>query len=93
MTVQLNSANGGCPAAVDMFSDAGSVWHLGLGMLAGSDLVTPSEKVMLFAAFTGYQVSQAESGETWCRIGGEFIEFALGMLLGTQAKGLWRTAA
>jgi hypothetical protein len=45
---------------------------------------------MLFAAFTGYQISQAGSGEPWSRIGGEFIEFALGMLLGSQ---LWRIAA
>lgn len=92
MTFLLNNESvktGGYPASVELFAGPGSIAHLLFGMVAGSDAVTPKESVMMLAAFTGYQVSQAQSGEPWTRTGGEFLEFALGMLLGSQAKWLW----
>jgi hypothetical protein len=55
-------------------------------MLAGSEVLTPKQAVLLLAAFTGYQLSQAQSGEPWSSTGGEFIEFALGM----AASMAWR---
>src|SRR5215471_1917742 len=71
---------GGFPAQVKLFDGVGSIAHMLFGFLAGSDVVTPKESVMMLAAFIGYQVSQAQSGEPWSRTGGEFLEFALGML-------------
>ena len=65
------------PASVDLFTDSMSLVHVGLGMLAGS--LPPEYSVLILAAFIGYQVSQATTGEPWTRTGGEFIEFALGM--------------
>lgn len=83
-TLTLNNESvktGGYPATVELFAGPGSITHFLVGMLAGSDILTPKASVMLLAAFTGYQVSQAQSGEPWSRTGGEFIEFAIGMLL------------
>lgn len=78
--------NAGCeptasPANVELFTDAGSLAHVGLGALAASQYFTPKDALALFAGFAGYQVSQAQAGEPWPRIAGELIEFGLGMLL------------
>jgi hypothetical protein len=92
MTLLLNHESvqtGGHPASVELFADSGSIVHLLFGMLAGSYMVAPKDSVLMLAAFTGYQVSQAQSGESWSRTGGEFLEFAIGMLLGSQARGIW----
>lgn len=73
-------ATGGYPSEVTVFDGPGSIAHVLFGFLAGSNVVTPKEAVMMLAAFAGYQVSQAQSGEPWSRTGGEFLEFALGMM-------------
>ena len=84
MTWLLNeggAATGASPACVAVFTDAGSLAHLLLGVLAGSELFTPKDSVILATAFAGYQLSQAQGGVAWSRTGGELIEFAIGMLL------------
>jgi hypothetical protein len=95
MYLTLNSESvktGGYPAVVEMFAGDGTLTHMLLGLLAGSDLLTPKDSVIALAAFTGYQVSQAQSGEPWSRTGGEFIEFGLGMLLGRFMPQLLKQA-
>jgi hypothetical protein len=85
LELALNSESaktGGYPATVEMFADAGSFVHVLVGYLAGSKIASPKLSVAVLAAFIGYQVSQAESGEPWSRTGGEFLEFALGFLGG-----------
>ena len=67
------------PAKLDVFADAGSIAHITAGFLAG--FIPAPYEVATLAVFTGYQVSQAETGESWQRTGGEFIEFAIGILL------------
>lgn len=84
---------GGYPATVTMFDGAGSIAHLLFGFLTGSDVVSPKTAVVLLAAFIGYQVSQAQSGEPWSRTGGEFLEFALGMLGGMSMRSWLRVYA
>lgn len=84
MTWLLNQQGvqcGAAPAAVEAFTDLGSVAHLALGYIAGSDWLTGKDTVMFATAFAGYQLSQAQWGVPWSRTGGELIEFALGMLL------------
>lgn len=91
MNLLLNNESvktGGHPAAVTVFSDSGSLVHLLFGFLCGSDWISPKGSVMLLSGFIGYQVSQAESGEPWSRTGGEFLEFALGML-GAMSMRYW----
>lgn len=95
MTLHLNERfqNGGCPAAAEVFTDGGSFWHLALGVLAGSEILTPRDSVMMATAFAGYQLTQAQGGVPWSRTGGELIEFAAGMLLARflpQMVLLWR---
>lgn len=90
MNVLLNSETvqaGGHPAEVQIFTDAGSLLHFGLGYVAGSRAVLGKEAAMILAAFIGYQLSQVQSGEQWSRTGGEFLEFALGMLAGRLMDG------
>lgn len=90
MNVALNSETiqtGGHPAEVQIFTDSGSWLHFGFGLIAGSTEVSAKEALIMFAAFTGYQLSQAQSGEQWSRTGGEFLEFALGMLAGRLMDG------
>ena len=76
--ITLNAGSGGIPATIAMFTDSGSLFHLAIGYLAGS--VTPKMAIAILAAFIGYQVSQAQAGESWTRTGGEFLEFTLGFL-------------
>ena len=90
MNVVLNAetlAAGGYPAEVQMFTDPGSLLHFGFGWVAGSPAVSPKVAIMMLAAFIGYQLSQAQTGEQWSRTGGEFLEFALGMLAGKLMDG------
>ena len=66
------------PACLDMFTDAGSLLHFLLGYLVGN---LPGQQVVTIAVmYTGYQLSQHATGESFPRIGGELFEFALGML-------------
>jgi hypothetical protein len=83
MTLRLNGEGGvnHHAACLDMFEDTGSLMHLLAGVLAGSTLVSPKDAVLGLAAFAGYQLSQAQDGEPFSRIGGELVEFALGMYL------------
>jgi hypothetical protein len=69
------------PACLDMFEGSGSLMHIAAGLVAGSTLLTPQDAVISLAWFAGYQLSQAQSGEPFSRIGGELVEFALGMFL------------
>jgi len=69
------------PAEVQVFSDAMSIAHVGWGMLAA--VMSSPYREALLMAFTGYQVSQTASGESWQRTGGEFIELALGLCAGS----------
>jgi hypothetical protein len=73
------------PAIIDVFSDSGSLLHVGLG--AAMAYIDPPWRGPVLASFIGYQVSQAQSGESWSRTGGEFFELALGMVLGYLARG------
>lgn len=94
MTLLLNGGSvpaNHYPAAVDLFSDAGAFCHMLIGALAGSELLSAKDSVILLSVFTGYQLSQAQAGEPWSRIGGELIEFALGMLL-MRLMPLWTGA-
>ena len=75
------------PSSVTMFEGIGSPLHIAFGWLAGSGLVTPQEAIVMLAAFAGYQMSQAQAGEPWTRTGGEFLEFALGMLIAIWMHG------
>ena len=85
LELTLNPASvaaGGTPATVELFAGSGSFFHLMVGYLAGSQIVTPKLSTAILSAFIGYQVSQAAAGESWSRTGGEFLEFALGFLGG-----------
>lgn len=67
------------PPNFHVFTDAGSIGHLALGWFAGT--LSSSDALAVFSIFTGYQLSQSASGESWPRIGGELLEFGLGMLV------------
>lgn len=67
------------PPSFCVFTDAGSLGHLALGWFAGT--LSGPDALALFAIFTGYQLSQSHTGESWPRIGGELLEFGLGMLV------------
>lgn len=67
------------PAAFSLFCDAGSVAHVALGFFAGT--LEPRPALALFAAFVAYQISQAQTGETWARTAGEVLEFSVGIML------------
>lgn len=78
-----------CPPAghrINVFTDGGSVCHVLFGWVAGHGSGT--EALAIFALYAGYQVSQAGAGdEPLYRVGGELIEFALGMLFALLMKG------
>lgn len=67
------------PAAFSVFCDAGSVAHIALGFFAGT--LEPRPALALFGAFVAYQISQAQTGETWTRTAGEVLEFSIGVML------------
>ena len=73
------------PPRFEAWTDAGSLGHLLLGWFAGS--LAPAQALGIFAVFSGYQISQTESGESWARVGGELLEFGLGMLAAQIMKG------
>lgn len=66
-------------AQMTIFGRQQSLWHVAIGALAGF-LGSPLD-MAVFAAFAGYQVSQAASGESWQSTGGEFVEFGAGVVL------------
>ena len=84
MILDLSGSSTSHDASVDIFSDSMSFFHVGYGILAG--LQTPTILASMVAAFTGYQVSQAQSNEPWERTGGEFIELALGLGIAAGIK-------
>ena len=65
-------------ANVAICTDGGSLAHLLAGFISG--LLPHPFSLGAFALFTGYQVSQHQSGASWSRTGGEFIEFGLGAM-------------
>lgn len=67
------------PPSFHVFTDVGSIGHLALGWFAGT--LDGADALAVFSIFTGYQLSQSVSGESWSRIGGELLEFGLGMLV------------
>jgi hypothetical protein len=67
------------PPNFQAFTDVGSIGHLALGWFAGS--LSGPDALAIFAVFTGYQLSQSSTGESWPRIGGELLEFGLGMAI------------
>ena len=73
------------PANVDIFSDIYSAVHVALGAIVGN--LPPNDQLMAFSLFIGYQLSQIGSGESFERTGGEFIEFATGVLLSSFGRG------
>ena len=79
MTLMLNQQNSSHLAPLEIFPDANSLLHVGLGWVAGR--LDPADALIIALAFAGYQIAQAEGGEPWGRTGGELVELALGMLL------------
>lgn len=74
------------PHQPHVLTDSGSLGHLLIGWLAGQ--VPASQALVVFTFFTAYQVSQAGAGdEPLYRVGGELMEFALGMLIAQLMKG------
>lgn len=67
------------PPDFHVFTDIGSLGHVALGWFAGG--LSGTDALAIFSIFTGYQLSQSVSGETWSRIGGELLEFGLGMVI------------
>jgi hypothetical protein len=71
------------PACPEVFTDAGSVGHVLIGGFAAG--LPAAEALAVFSLFAGYQISQVDSGESWSRVGGELLEFGLGMLIANLA--------
>ena len=67
------------PANLRVFTDGGSACHVAWGAFAGI-LDDPVETIAVLTLFTGYQLSQAQAGEPLSRVGGELVEFGLGLL-------------
>ena len=65
------------PANLIVFSDGGSVCHLISGFMAGR--LEAHETLAVALAYAGYQIAQGGNGEPWPRVGGELVEFALGL--------------
>jgi hypothetical protein len=65
---------------LDVFSDAGSFWHVLLGGLVG---LIPGGLYEGAAglAFSGYEVSKLAAGESAQRVAGSLVEFSIGLLL------------
>lgn len=68
------------PACLSVFAGPGAFFHFLLGWLVGT--LDPAPAIAMSVMFTGYQVSQAQSGEVWSSTGGELVEFGLGILAG-----------
>ena len=75
---------GWTPATLDVFTDFGSALHVAYGALAAS--VPISFGVVLFAVMAGYEATKSAGGESWQRIGGVWVEFAIGMTAALLAK-------
>lgn len=72
------------PACLSVFAGPGAIFHFLLGWLIGT--LDPTVAVAIAMMFSGYQVSQAQSGEVWSSTGGELVEFGLGVLMGHTFK-------
>jgi hypothetical protein len=72
------------PAEVNILGGPGSLLHIAIGFLAS---MHRDYEMPIFVMFTGYQVSQAQTGEDWQSTGGDFVEFGIGYLLGMWTKG------
>lgn len=77
--ILLSSPVSSHPAAVQVFSDTESICHVVLGWFAGR--LPPAWAIALTTAFAGYQLSQAHTQESFARIGGELIEYSIGVML------------
>lgn len=71
-------------ANLEVFDDSMSWLHVAWGLVAG--LQDPVVMAAMMAAFTGYQVSQAQDNEPWQRTGGEFLEMAVGLIIAEIVK-------
>jgi hypothetical protein len=84
MTLTLSAPGNPHPAVVQMFSGWGTPYHIALGFAAG--LIDEPMRSAIFAAFTGYQISQVGQGQSWASTGGELIEFAIGLALAALTR-------
>jgi hypothetical protein len=84
--MMLDLSNGDHPAIADVFSAPESFWHTAYGFVCG--MVPQPVGMGMVAFFTGYQVTQAQTGEPWERTGGEFLELGAGMLLAALVR-MW----
>jgi len=84
MTLTLSNPGNPHPAIVQVFQGWGTPFHIALGFLSGM-LNTPLSAAAL-AAFTGYQVAQIQTGQTFQATGGDILEFAIGLALAGLIK-------
>ena len=82
----LSSPESTHPAAVQVFSDPESLCHVVVGWFAGR--LPPHWAIALTTAFAGYQLSQANTQESFARIGCELLEFAVGVTLAQFTRSL-----
>lgn len=78
--------SGWTPASIDVFTDMGSALHLAYGAFAGA--MPFDVTLLLFALMAGYEATKAAGGESWQRIGGVWVEFAIGLGAGLVAQRL-----
>ena len=64
---------------VDVLTDAGSFWHVLLGIGAG--VLPVGIGGASAVAFSGYELSKIAAGESAARVAGSLLEFATGLLL------------
>ena len=69
------------PAGLTAFNSPGSFWHTLLG--AGAAMLPGAWPVAGLSAFAGYEFSKVEGGKSFGQIAGAFLEFALGLALGS----------
>ena len=72
-------------STMDVFTDSGSIFHMGLGFLSG---MVPTEwALLIFSLFSGYEIGHIQTtGETLQRTGGKFVEYGIGAGLGAWAR-------
>jgi len=75
----IQLGHGAHPAKVSVFTDAGSLWHVLFGVLAG--LSGPSGAMIGVSGFLAYEVSETDEAESWERTGGKLLEFTIGLVL------------
>jgi hypothetical protein len=75
------STNGYHHPIFEAWTDFGSIVHVAGGWFIAKKL-SPMQALAVITIWTGWQIAQTQSGESWSRVGGELLEFGLGMLLG-----------